>query len=234
MPMERRRHVRSSQKGSRVDMTYRRPPAPLADEFFLIAHDDRSGRARLHPRALGLGLAAALLGELLLVGRVQVRSGLVAVVHAGPVADPLAEAVLGQLRDERTARDAHTWLAFLARGAADAVGQRLVRGGRVALTRQRLGPWRPVRYVPTSLNDAAWPATRLRLLLSRGDPVPASDVLLAGLVRACGLLGHVLWDNPPGAMTYLEHLASRLPPPARELIAQTEAAVGNAVLAARA
>jgi Golgi phosphoprotein 3 (GPP34) len=215
-------------------MTYRRPPAALADEFFLIAHDDRSGRARLHPRAVSLGLAGALLGELLLAGRVQVRFGLVGVVHPAPVSDPLAEAVLDQLREQRTALDAHTWLAFLARGATDAVAQRLVRGGRVTLTRQRLGLWRPVRYLPTNLNDAAWPATRLRLLLSRADPVPTADVLLAGLVRACGLLGHVLWDNPPGAAAYLEHLASRLPPPARELLAQTEAAVGNTVLAARA
>lgn len=217
-----------------MDVTYRRPPAALADEFFLIAHDDRSGRARLHPRAVSLGLAAALLGELLLAGRVQVRFGLVGVVAAPTVADPLAAAVFDQLRDQRGALDAHTWLAYLARGATDAVGQRLVRGGRVSRAQPRLGRWRPVRYVPTSLNDAAWPATRLRMLLSRADAMPTADVLLAGLVRACGLLGHVLWDNPPGALAYLEQLTSRLPPPARELIAQTEAAVGNAVLAARA
>jgi hypothetical protein len=88
--------------------------------------------------------------------------------------------------------------------------------------------------VPTSLNDAAWPAARLRLLLSRGEPMAASDVLLGGLVHACGLLGHVLWDNDPGAMDYLARLVVRLPPTVQELIAETEAAVGNAVLAARA
>lgn len=206
----------------------------LADEFFLIAHDDRSGRPRLHPRAIGLGLAAALIGELALARRVDVRAGLVRVVYPRPMEDPLAEAVLGQLREERAALDAHTWLAFLARGAADAVGQRLTRAGRVAPNRQRRVLRLSVRYVPTSLNDAAWPAARLRLLLCRGEPMAAFDVLLAGLVHSCGLLGHVLWDNQPGAVDYLGHLLNRLPPALRELVAQTEAAVGNSVLAARA
>jgi len=216
--------------------TAHRPAAQmaLADEFFLLAHDDRSGRPRLHPRANGLGHAAALLGELMLTRRIELRSGLLLVTHPRPMEEPLADAVLGQICDERSALDAHTWLAFLARGAADAVGQRLTRAGRVAPTRLRRGLRLATRYVPTSLNDAAWPAARLRLLLSRGEPMSASDALLGGLVHACGLLGHVLWDNDPGALDYLGRLVIRLPLTAQELIAETEAAVGNAVLAARA
>ena len=45
----------------------------LADQFYLIAHEDRTGRSRLHPRATGLGLAAGLVGELLLLDRVRVN-----------------------------------------------------------------------------------------------------------------------------------------------------------------
>ena len=47
----------------------------LADQYFLIAHEDRTGRSRLHPRATGLGLAAALLGELMLEGRLRIVEG---------------------------------------------------------------------------------------------------------------------------------------------------------------
>ena len=33
----------------------------LADDFFLIAHDDRDGRSRLSPKSVELGLAGALI-----------------------------------------------------------------------------------------------------------------------------------------------------------------------------
>jgi len=45
----------------------------LADDFFLIAHDDRDGRARLSPKSVELGLAGALIGELVLEQRVFVE-----------------------------------------------------------------------------------------------------------------------------------------------------------------
>jgi hypothetical protein len=43
-----------------------------ADGLYLVAHDPASGRPRLGPRVLGLGLAAALLGELAMGGFVEV------------------------------------------------------------------------------------------------------------------------------------------------------------------
>jgi hypothetical protein len=43
----------------------------LADDLYLMAHNDVSGRPYLQPRALGLGLAGALLAELVLAGRVD-------------------------------------------------------------------------------------------------------------------------------------------------------------------
>jgi UPF0755 protein len=45
----------------------------LADQFYLIAHEDRTGRSRLHPRATGIGLAASLLGELVLDNRLRIN-----------------------------------------------------------------------------------------------------------------------------------------------------------------
>ena len=67
----RGQRVSASCRGLSVDvsMCSRGVARVLADQFFLIAHEDRTGRSRLHPRATGLGLAAALLGELMLTGR---------------------------------------------------------------------------------------------------------------------------------------------------------------------
>ena len=62
----------------------------LADQFYLIAHEDRTGRSRLHPRATGLGLAAGLVGELLLLDRVRVNGGEVTVMSPDPPGDAVS------------------------------------------------------------------------------------------------------------------------------------------------
>ncbi|WP_433221478.1 GOLPH3/VPS74 family protein [Dactylosporangium sp. CS-047395] len=48
-----------------------------ADSLWLLAHDAGTGRPLLGPRVLGLGLAGALLAELLLGGLVRIDGGLV-------------------------------------------------------------------------------------------------------------------------------------------------------------
>jgi len=47
----------------------------VADDLYLIAHDDRSGRCRVSGRVAGLGLAAAILAELVLAELVTVHAG---------------------------------------------------------------------------------------------------------------------------------------------------------------
>lgn len=203
----------------------------LADELFLIAHDDTTGRPRLHLRAAELGLAGALLGELLLYGRIAVHGGRLTVVDRRPPDDALAHTVLDQVIAEPQYRAVRIWLAFLAGQAVDAVGQRLERAGRVTRTQRRWG--RVVRYVPVDMSTAAWPGHRLRLFLTRGEPMTVTDTLLAGLVSATGLTSQVLWDAPASSHEYLASLIAALPPPLRELVAHLQAAVGDAVLSHR-
>jgi len=46
----------------------------VADDLYLLAHDDRTGKALLPPRPLGTGLAGALLAELMLARLIGLRS----------------------------------------------------------------------------------------------------------------------------------------------------------------
>jgi hypothetical protein len=94
----------------------------LADDLYLIAHHDRTGRLLLSPRAAGLGLAGALLAELMLAGAIQITAG---TVTAGPCppGDALAAGVLGQVAAEQR-HPAQEWLAFLARTAPAKVAGR--------------------------------------------------------------------------------------------------------------
>ena len=203
----------------------------LADEFYLIAHDDTAGRRRLSPRTAGLGLAGALLGELVFYGRILVHHGRLVVLDRRPPADALAHTTMDQILAEPQAHTVRVWLAFLAEHAADAVGQRLERAGLVTPTRSR---WRRrARYVPVDMSTAAWPEHRLRLHLARGEPLALTDAVLAGLVCATGLAAQVLWDTPASARHHLAHAIGGLPQPLRELTAHVETAVGAAVLSHR-
>ena len=56
-----------------------------ADRLYLIAHDPATGRPHLGPRQLGLGLAAALLGELLEGGVIELRTGSLQTTGQHPV-----------------------------------------------------------------------------------------------------------------------------------------------------
>ena len=56
----------------------------VADSLYLVAHDPATGRGWLGPRKLGLGLAAAVLGELLLTGMVELVDGTIWVSDRQP------------------------------------------------------------------------------------------------------------------------------------------------------
>ncbi|MFK3984088.1 GPP34 family phosphoprotein [Micromonospora sp. NPDC050397] len=205
----------------------------LADEFFLIAHDDAKGRSRLHPSATGLGLAAGLLGELLLARQIVIDAGVVTVVDRRPPHDALAHTVLDQLVGEPEHRSVRTWLLFLGNSAAESVGERLARAGTVRREEARRLLRTTVVYRPADMNAAAWPATRLRAALGRAEPPPLADVLLLALLAATNLLREALWGIEPGVRQRLDQLVDGLPPPMRELARHTEAAVGAAVLSGR-
>jgi hypothetical protein len=210
----------------------------LADQFYLIAHEDRTGRSRLHPRATGLGLAAGLVGELMLQGRVRVFGGELGVVSREPPGDVLSHNILDLLIAQRQHRELRTWLNFLAQDAAVKVGERLLRAGVVEpVTRRRLTGTQTL-YMPMSQdqrNFAAWAPARLANILVQGHAMHIADRALAGLVVATGLTRHVLWDfavHRPG-LTHLYAVVESLPADLRELVEHTEASVGSVLAAGR-
>jgi hypothetical protein len=210
----------------------------LADQFFLIAHEDRTGRSRLHPRATGLGLAAALLGELMLDGRIRIIDDDLHVVSRQPPVDVLAHDILDLLIAQPQHRDVRTWLAYLSQDAAARVGERLMRFGAVeSVTRRKMLSTQTL-YKPNNeaqRNAAAWAPARLANLLVRGIEMSVSDRLLLGLVAATGLTRYVLWDfetHRPGLLILPSAVAS-IPGDLRRLVEYTEASVGSVLTAGR-
>ncbi|MGK5681799.1 GOLPH3/VPS74 family protein [Actinoplanes sp. URMC 104] len=210
---------------------------PLADDLFLTAHDSVKGRCLLSPATLGLGMAAALIGELVLWRRIDVIDGKIQIVDDRPTGDPAATAVLDQLLREGHHRAVRDWIAFLSTGVAtDLVERRLARAALVQRQEKRgLFGSAKVAFVPSDSMIAGWPATRIRTYISRGELLDIPDLVLAGLILATGLDQHVFVTlDARGRNQLFDQLKRRLPAMLLELVGQAEAAVGDAVMARRA
>ncbi|GII23337.1 GOLPH3/VPS74 family protein [Planosporangium mesophilum] len=208
----------------------------LADDFWLIAHHDRSGRPRLNPLALGLGLAGALLGELATTGHLTIHDRHVHVTDDTPPADATSHGILEQIATKSRAHPVPVWLKFLAGSATETVTTRLVRAGLVQREQQRRRLGRiNVVHRPTDRNQACWRSVRLRhALAGRYGGTPWDDMFLAGLADATGLLPKVLGDDHPAGRAYVARWLPRSDPPALyELAIAVETLVGDAVLGAR-
>jgi Golgi phosphoprotein 3 (GPP34) len=203
----------------------------LADDLWLIAHHERTGRLLLSPRAAGLGLAGALLAELMLAGAIQITAGVVAVAGPAPPGEALAAGVLGQVTAEQR-HPAQEWLVFLARTAPAAVAGRLEQAGYLTPA-PGWPPWRSQRPVPVDADCAFAPVTRICSALGPSHPAAVQGAALAGLAAACGLGARLALYLPPGSRRRLEEAVGWLDPGLREVIAQTQAAVDSALLAHR-
>jgi Golgi phosphoprotein 3 (GPP34) len=204
----------------------------LADDLYLIAHNDRTGRPLLQPRAIGLGLAGALLAELTLQHRISVLPGAIVVTDSAAPPDELAQSILRQLLKEHEQHPTPSWLQFLAQTAAVNVAHRLEHAGYLTQVRaQRLR--RGERWAPVDADCAIMPFSRIQSALGSPGRATAGEVTLAGLAVACGLNSRLSEFLAPGARHYLDAAIGRLDPGLREVIAQTQAAVDSALLAHR-
>jgi Golgi phosphoprotein 3 (GPP34) len=203
----------------------------LADDLYLIAHHERTGKVLLAPRAAGLGLAGGLLAELTLAGAIGITAGMVA---AGPVppGDALTAGVVRQVSAEPQRHPVADWLAFLARTAAQQVADRLAQAGYLAPA-PAWPPWRGPRWVPVDADCAFAPVTRIHSAIGQTRPADAQAVALAALAAACGLGARLALYLPLGSRARLDQAADQLDPDLREVITQTQAAVDAAVLAHR-
>lgn len=222
-----------------------RRPLRLADQFFFLAHDCDSGpiAVRLHEAGLSIGLAGALIGELLVEQRVTIRDGAVTAISRQPSGDLLSQSVL----DEVLAEPPHpvrVWLDYLSTSSLARVRSRLTVAGELAEVRVRrwwggsTSGFRAVdEYQPLH------PEFAVQRLL---ESPPSGDTgltdfptihttMVAALADATDLFERLLgWTGEQATFrARLDRLRARLPSPYTQLVEHTRAAVGDAVLANR-
>jgi hypothetical protein len=204
----------------------------VADDLYLLGHDDRSGRPLLQPRALGTGLAGALLAELMLPGWIAVRHDrTVVITRAAPENALRQHALLRQIANEPGPQPTVSWLRFLSSSAARFVAGRLERAGYLRPVRNRF-PWNQTQWIPVNPDWAIGPLLRVRSALDPAQPLASPAAALTGLAVACGL-GFRLSQYQAELGRPVQDAVAHLGPGVRELIAQTQTAVDSAVLSHR-
>jgi hypothetical protein len=187
-------------------------PLPLRTELFLIAHDDDTGRPHVDPDTLSLGLAAAVLLELWLSGRVHIGwrydartgrgvldPGLISVLDATPIGDPLTDSVLANLWHTGGGLRAHEFITQLAdTGLYERVRADMIAAGIIhRTTRRRFWLFRTDVYQPVHSAHSVRARFRIRQLadgLRRDTTGRGPDprvVALSGLITVLGLTGHL-------------------------------------------
>jgi hypothetical protein len=119
----------------------------LAEDLYLLACDEATGRARISTAYLDLGLGGALLLDLVLRGRVGLVDEHVVVTDPTPVGDPLLDHALSAVAGDAKPREPEYWVRHLARGAHAAVQSRLVAAGVLAVEDHRVLGIIPVHHV---------------------------------------------------------------------------------------
>jgi hypothetical protein len=118
----------------------------VADDLYLLAHDDRTGKPLLPPRPLGTGLAGALLAEVMLAGCIGLRSDTAVVIGCdGSPAVMYGHVLLKQIAEEPGPLRVRAWLRYLARTAVRDIAHRLERAGYLTRCRSRLPGRSPIR-----------------------------------------------------------------------------------------
>ncbi|MGH3731488.1 MAG: GPP34 family phosphoprotein [Micromonosporaceae bacterium] len=210
----------------------RQPPLTFTDDYFEIAHNPDTGRARLNPVALGLGLAAGLLCEQIVDGWIVVSDGVVHPLrHREVPGESLQRRVYDLICAEPARLSIDDWLRYLSRGAHHRVGVRMVHVYGYQAETVRTGLLRrPVRvYLPVDPGRAAYTAVRLRNAVQEPG-VRHDDIVAVALAVATELSEHiVLWDDefPPGL---LPSLFKKLPDPVWEVLTRTQVSVARHVM----
>lgn len=155
----------------------------LAEELLLLAYDDQTGKATGSRIGLDLGMAAAVLVDLALAGRIAYVNGNLVVLDPTPIGDPIADIVLAKAAADSPHTPAQ-WVQRLRHGLRARVLEDLIARGVVRDVDETHLEYIHVHRYPTA--DPAYEAEiRKRLaeaLITEGIPDERTAALATLLV----------------------------------------------------
>lgn len=174
-------------------------PLTLAEELLLVALDDDSGALiRLPPYSLEVAVAAAIVMELTLEGRVDTDPQRLFVLSSTPTGNALLDESLAEITARPETLSTADWLRWFAAPGPVLCGrviQGLVeRGVLNSVEKRLLWVFKTRVYPPTSGIEEREVKSRVHTLLNNDEIPSPREALLIGLLRAAGLLQWLLSD----------------------------------------
>ena len=136
-----------------------------ATNFFLVAHDEFTGKLLVHRNLLACGLAASQIAELVATERLTLDNGLVVIIDDRPTSG-LTDFVMGTIAEQASNHGVRAWIENLGEVLTELVARQLIDDG--VLRQERAGVRRSERYPAADLLRAANP--RIALESSIADP----------------------------------------------------------------
>jgi hypothetical protein len=157
---------------------------PLAEELLLLAYDDQTGKATGSRIGLDLGMAAAVLVDLALAGRIAYVDGFLTVNDPTPTGDPIADSVLARAAEDEPHTPAQ-WVQRLRHRLRTRVLEDLISRGVVGdVDETQMGVIHVHRYPTTDPHYEAEIRDRLTKALTSADIPDERTAALATLLTA--------------------------------------------------
>ena len=157
---------------------------PLAEELLLLAYDDQTGKATGSRIGLDLGMAAAVLVDLALAGRIAYVDGYLTVNDPTPIGEPIADAVLARAAEDEPHTPAQ-WVQRLRHRLRTRVLEDLVARGVVHdVDETQMGVIHVHRYPTTDKAYETEIRTRLAAALTSDEIPDERTAALATLLTA--------------------------------------------------
>ncbi|MEV0453608.1 GOLPH3/VPS74 family protein [Catellatospora methionotrophica] len=209
------------------------PELALADELFVMGHDEYNGKPRINHDVLSVGLAAAALGELLIADTLTVDGGRITGWTARQSGDPVVDELVAQLQKVGPGHRLHQWVEHLRGDIKELVAYRLVGHGLVKRATSRGFTGRvQVRFPATDPTEATRSVVRLGFLLTRPGDFDPQSALLACLATAVDLSIVAPTLSPSTVRQRLADLPARMVPGYRDLLAAVDSSVAAVALQA--
>ena len=200
----------------------------LHQELYLLGHDD-AGKPRTHLPALRLGLAGAVLIELVVTERLHLSAGQLVVYNPTPSGDSVTDTVVAALIADRAQqdRDVRVWLRRLATDSDERTRGGMVAAGLLTrVTSRRLGIMSSTRYEPTSDAPAVVARAAPRYAVHGRQQPDAQCAALCALLAILQLQSTLYLDLPGvDVLDRLREIGLQQPRSAREILAIVEAMI---------
>ena len=187
----------------------------LAEELVLITLDDNSGKliASAKPYALDIAIAASLIMELTLRGRIDTDLKKLFVVSSTPTDDAILDGILAEIAAEKNCLSTATWLSRFAHQGERlielVVGGLVDRGILKSVEKRLLWVFKTRVYPPSSGIEEREARARVMHLLNSDEIPEPRDALIIGLLRATDLIDYLLTASELERLqTRIDHIAN--------------------------